>query len=92
MSQKAFEQALDFINIANSEDPNTVTDAEGKEWPKELLYSHHMSDMLERFAPETDDVIFNAGNPHAAITPWTEKAITSGAPRFIAFTPTPSPT
>ncbi|MCK5001969.1 MAG: DUF4202 domain-containing protein [Gammaproteobacteria bacterium] len=54
MSQQAFETARDLINQANSEDPNTVVDAENKEWPKELLYSHHMSDMLERFTPDTD--------------------------------------
>ena len=55
MSQQAFETTRDLINQANSEDPNTVTDAEGKEWPKELLYSHHMSDMLERFDPAADE-------------------------------------
>ena len=55
MSENAFEKARNLINQANSEDPNKVTDSENKEWPKELLYSHHMSDMLERFAPESDD-------------------------------------
>ena len=57
MSQEIFEAALKLIDRANGEDPNMVTDAEGKEWPKELLYGHHMSDMLERFAPETDDIM-----------------------------------
>lgn len=57
MSQQAYEKARDLIDQANSEDPNTVTDAENKEWPKELLYSHYMSDMLQRFAPETDEVM-----------------------------------
>lgn len=57
MSEKAFEKARDLINQANSEDPNKVVDAENKEWPKELLYSHHMSDMLQRFAPDTDDAM-----------------------------------
>ena len=57
MTQEIFETALKLIDQANSEDPNMVTDAENKEWPKELLYSHHMSDMLQRFAPETDDAM-----------------------------------
>ncbi|MDA3870075.1 MAG: DUF4202 domain-containing protein [Gammaproteobacteria bacterium] len=57
MSQQAYEKARDLIDQANSEDPNTVTDAENREWPKELLYSHYMSDMLQRFAPETDEVM-----------------------------------
>ena len=57
MSQADFEQARVLIDQANSEDPNKVIDSENKEWPKELLYSHHMSDMLQRFAPDTDDAM-----------------------------------
>jgi hypothetical protein len=55
MSSK-LEQAIELIDKANSEDPNTVTDENGKDWPKELLYSHRMTDMLNRFAPNADDV------------------------------------
>ncbi len=51
--QKIFEKAVALIDAANSEDPNQVT-ADGKQWPKELLYSHRMSDMLQRFAPDAD--------------------------------------
>ena len=54
MSEKTFEESLRLIDQANGEDPNKVVDSENKEWPKELLYSHHMSDMLERYAPDTD--------------------------------------
>jgi len=50
------EQAITLIDKANSEDPNKVTDGNGKEWPKELLYSVRMSDMLQRFAPQADEV------------------------------------
>ena len=57
MSDITFEKARTLIDQANSEDPNKVIDSENKEWPKELLYSHHRSDMLERFAPDTDDVM-----------------------------------
>ncbi|MFO7603463.1 MAG: DUF4202 domain-containing protein, partial [Gammaproteobacteria bacterium] len=38
------------------EDPNTVNDENGKTWPKELLYSHRMADMLHRFKPDADEV------------------------------------
>jgi hypothetical protein len=55
MTQQAFEQAVELMDAANSEDPNTEV-ADGKEWPKELLYSHRMSDMLERYKPEADEV------------------------------------
>ncbi|HSG11358.1 MAG TPA: DUF4202 domain-containing protein [Gammaproteobacteria bacterium] len=51
-----FETALAQIDAANSEDPNKVT-VDGQEWPKELLYSTRMSDMLGRFAPDADDAV-----------------------------------
>jgi len=51
-----FEKAVALIDAANSEDPNKVA-ADGKDWPKELLYSHRMSDMLQRFVPEADDAV-----------------------------------
>ncbi|MDH5483771.1 MAG: DUF4202 domain-containing protein, partial [Gammaproteobacteria bacterium] len=55
--QSRLDQAIALIDAANNEDPNKVTDCEGKEWPKELLYSHRMSDMLERFSPNADDEV-----------------------------------
>ena len=51
-----FEKAVALIDAANSEDPNKVA-ADGKDWPKELLYSQRMSDMLQRFIPEADDAV-----------------------------------
>ena len=54
--QSAFEQSMALIDAANSEDPNQET-ADGKDWPKELLYSRRMSDMLERYTPEADDAM-----------------------------------
>lgn len=55
MSLQAYKQVVELMDAANSEDPNIET-ADGKEWPKELLYSHRMEDMLERFNPSADDV------------------------------------
>ena len=56
MTQQAFEQVVNLMDSANSEDPN-IELADGKEWPKELLYSHRMEEMLERYKPMADDVI-----------------------------------
>ena len=52
--QSSFDKALALIDGANGEDPNRV-EADGRDWPKELLYSEHMSDMLARFAPDADE-------------------------------------
>ena len=49
-------RARELIDAANSADPNQVS-ADGRDWPKELLYSERMSDMLDRFQPEADDVM-----------------------------------
>ena len=56
MSTEQLQQVLKLIDAANSEDPNRVTDEQGKEWPKELLYSSRMTDMLQRFAAGADEV------------------------------------
>lgn len=56
MSQNPFDKTDAMINAANSEDPNNDTDENGKIWPKELLYSNRMSNILQRFAPAADDV------------------------------------
>ena len=54
MTKQYFDKAKALIDAANREDPNREA-SEGKDWPKELLYSHRMSDMLERYAPDADD-------------------------------------
>ncbi|MBU3005893.1 DUF4202 domain-containing protein [Paraglaciecola arctica] len=56
MTQAAYEQAINLIDNANSQDPN-IAQAEGKNWPKEQLYSRRMSDMLARYKPDADFVI-----------------------------------
>ena len=55
MTQAAYEQAVNLIDSANSEDPNTEQ-ALGKDWPKELLYGLRMAEMLARYKPDADDV------------------------------------
>ena len=51
--QTLLDRAIALVDAANSEDPNKVT-LDGKDWPKELLYSQRMSDMLQRFRPDAD--------------------------------------
>ena len=53
MENDRFRKVMSLIDEANRQDPNTEM-ADGREWPKELLYSERMSDMLERFAPDAD--------------------------------------
>ncbi len=53
--QSIYHRARDLIDAANSADPNQV-DVDGRAWPKELLYSERMSDMLERYKPDADEV------------------------------------
>ena len=55
-TQSTYEKARALIDAANSEDPNQVS-ADGRDWPKELLYSERMSDMLERYKPTADDAM-----------------------------------
>lgn len=56
MTKQCFDKAKELIDVANSQDPNREI-SEGKAWPKELLYSHRMSDMLERYAPDANDAM-----------------------------------
>lgn len=56
MTKQYFNKAIELIDAANSEDQNREI-SEGKDWPKELLYSHRMSDMLKRYAFDADDAM-----------------------------------
>ena len=54
--QSAYDKAVALIDAANNEDPNKES-ADSKIWPKELLYSHRMSDMLQRYLPDADEAM-----------------------------------
>jgi hypothetical protein len=54
--QSIYAGARQLIDAANGADPNQV-EADGRQWPKELLYSERMSDMLERYKPDADLVM-----------------------------------
>ena len=51
-----FDRAIALFDAANAEDPNSET-ADGKAWPKELLYAHRMGEMQERFAPDASEAV-----------------------------------
>ncbi|NNE63783.1 MAG: DUF4202 domain-containing protein [Gammaproteobacteria bacterium] len=55
-NQSVFEQARSLIDAANSEDPNIVN-FDDRDWPKELLYSERMTEMLDRYNPDADDAM-----------------------------------
>lgn len=54
-AQEKYQKALELYDSANSKDPNIETD-NGKDAPKELLYSQRMLDMINRYLPDADDV------------------------------------
>jgi len=51
-----FDKAIEQYDAANSKDPNMVKDDNGNDVPKELIYSHRMLDMINRYLPEADEV------------------------------------
>jgi len=56
MDQARFQQAIALIDAANAQDPNREI-ADGREYPKELLYAHRMSAMLERFTADASEAL-----------------------------------
>lgn len=56
MTQNHYQAAIAAFDQANSEDPNKEK-ADGKEYPKELLYAQRMSEMQERYIPEASEAV-----------------------------------
>jgi hypothetical protein len=56
MTQENYHAAIGAFDQANMEDPNKEM-ADGKEYPKELLYAQRMSEMQERYAPEASEAV-----------------------------------
>ncbi|MEO7622803.1 MAG: DUF4202 domain-containing protein, partial [Gallionella sp.] len=51
-----YQAAIAAFDQANAEDPNLEM-AEGKEYPKELLYAERMSEMQRRYAPDASEAV-----------------------------------
>lgn len=56
IDQARFKEAIASFDAANAEDPNREI-ADGKEYPKELLYAQRMSAMLERLTEEASEAL-----------------------------------
>jgi hypothetical protein len=56
MNTSRLERAITLFDAANAQDPN-IENAEGQDWPKELLYARRMTEMQERFAPEASEAV-----------------------------------
>jgi len=56
MTQQRYQAAIAAFDKANAEDPNKET-ANGKEYPKELLYGQRMTEMQERYVPEASEAV-----------------------------------
>ena len=54
MNEPRLEAAFAAFDEANAADPNRI-EAEGCEWPKELLYGRQMSAWMQRFAPDASE-------------------------------------
>lgn len=51
-----FKKAIQLFDEANRKDPNTES-YKGKVYPKELLYAYRMTDRLNIFEPEAEEVL-----------------------------------
>ena len=56
MNSSLYQAAIAAFDQANAEDPNKEV-ADGKEYPKELLYAQRMTEMQERFAPDASEAV-----------------------------------
>ncbi|HYR05210.1 MAG TPA: DUF4202 domain-containing protein [Gallionella sp.] len=56
MTQEHYQAAIAAFDKANAEDPSKEA-ADGKEYPKELLYAQRMTAMQERFVPEASEAV-----------------------------------
>lgn len=56
MATQMFEHVIALIDEANSQDPNQEHFADTV-WPKERLYSERMTQMLNRFKPDADELM-----------------------------------
>lgn len=56
MTQEHYQAAIAAFDKTNAEDPNREM-AEGKEYPRELLYAQRMSEMQERYAPAAPEAV-----------------------------------
>jgi hypothetical protein len=67
MTQNRYQAAIAAFDQANAEDPNKEM-ADGKEYPKELLYAQRMGEMQQRYAPGASEAVKRGARPaHPAL-------------------------
>ncbi|MCK5896707.1 MAG: DUF4202 domain-containing protein [Cocleimonas sp.] len=54
-AEQRYDKAVALIDAANNEDPNSEV-VDGKDVAKELIYGQRMSDMIDRYLPDADEV------------------------------------
>ena len=76
MTNKHYQAAIAAFDQANSQDPNKEM-ADGREYPKELLYAQRMSDMQERYLPDASEAVKLASGSYSRVfTMHTERGET----------------
>lgn len=55
-NEKRFSEAIAMMDALNQQDPHQE-EANGNQYPKELLYSQRMTAMLERYAPDASEAL-----------------------------------
>jgi hypothetical protein len=56
MTNENYQAAIAAFDQANSQDPNKEM-ADGREYPKELIYAQRMSEMQERYIPDASEAV-----------------------------------
>ena len=57
VDRQRFARAIALFDAANSEDPREDVGPDGKPSPRELVYSHRMTEMIERYAPDAPEAV-----------------------------------
>lgn len=56
MTKARFDNTIAAIDAINSQDPNKIT-INGTQYPKELLYSKRLTEMLQRYLPNASEAL-----------------------------------
>ncbi len=63
MGESRFEQAIERIDAANADDPNTLT-VNGERRPKELTHARMLTDWVTRLRPDASEELLLAARAH----------------------------
>jgi hypothetical protein len=55
--RQRFDQAIALFDAANAQDPRLDSNDDGQPIARELLYARRMSEMLDRYRPDADEVM-----------------------------------